>query len=276
MKTLGIDYGLGRSNVDPATGIRYGVISQHSLASWFFDDYQGEYGDPHCPKCGNPAVDVTSKGADYLETIEEYDQDRGCTDYACDSCRYVFDSSEAFPDEPLGFKLEDDDYTAVDCLDSDVMILRSPYYTYAPFCSPCVPGAGNLDDSEGHTSENGVKTFCFSHDLFEDRRAPYRVFRVEDDSEVLPDITLYCGLSGAPIVRVPPEAIDDCAHVGPCDDDVKHWITRVEWLATREDLARMLRESGAWEDLDTADLETLRSRALWSLCCDEREEWRSK
>ena len=28
---VGIDYGLGRSNIDKATGIRYGVISQHSV-----------------------------------------------------------------------------------------------------------------------------------------------------------------------------------------------------------------------------------------------------
>jgi hypothetical protein len=187
----GIDYGLGRTNIDPVTGCRYGVISQHSLADWFYDDYEGQYGDPTCPKCGETAINSEEE-----HTRKQIDADydamapwsmSGCGDYACTLCRILFDSSEAYGDDPIGFKLEDDDYTAVDCLDSDVMILRSPYYTYAPFCSPCVPGAGNLDSAEGHTAEDGIRTLCFSHDLFEDRRAPYRVFRVSDDTEVLPD-----------------------------------------------------------------------------------------
>ncbi len=272
----GIDYGLGRTNIDPATGIRYGVISQHSLASWFYDDYDPQYGDPTCPKCGNPAKDVTDFGAEYLELTDEYDHDHGCTDYACDDCRYTFDSSDAYGEEPIGFELKDDDYHAVDCLDSDVMILRSPYYTYAPYCSPCVPGAGNLDSADDCTSEDGAKTFCFSHDYFEDRRAPYRVFRVSDDTEVLPDVELFDGLSGRLIVTVPPEAIDACSHQGACDDDVAHWISRVQWSATRADLVACLRECGAWKDLDTVDTDTLKARALWMLCCDAREERREK
>jgi hypothetical protein len=112
----------------------------------------------------------------------------GCGDYACTLCRILFDSSEAYGDDPIGFKLEDDDYTAVDCLDSDVMILRSPYYTYAPFCSPCVPGAGNLDSIQDERIDSTCpKTLCFGHEMFEERRAPYRVFRVADDTEVFPD-----------------------------------------------------------------------------------------
>ncbi len=234
--SLGIDYGLGRTNIDTATRIRYGVISQHSLASWFYDEYEPVYGEPHCPKCGYASVDASTLSAEQLNTTdEEYEQGSGCTDYACHNCRYTFDSSEAFPDEPIGHELKTSEYTAIDCLDSDVMLLKSPYYTYAPFCSPCVPGAGNLDDawmggavrieetvdrqfmvlvngfqwggeydtagagnatfeteseaihtfaSEQHV---GAKTYCFSHDYFEDGKAPYRVFRVEDDSEVMPE-----------------------------------------------------------------------------------------
>jgi len=49
----GIDYGLGTSNVDAATGIRYGVISQHSVNLDAWAEAEADYGDPHCPKCGN-------------------------------------------------------------------------------------------------------------------------------------------------------------------------------------------------------------------------------
>src|ERR1700758_5334367 len=34
----GIDYGHGKANVDPATGIRYGVIAQQSIDPEAFDD----------------------------------------------------------------------------------------------------------------------------------------------------------------------------------------------------------------------------------------------
>jgi hypothetical protein len=74
------------------------------------------------------------------------------------------------------------------------MLLRSPYYTYAQFCSPCVPGAGNLDaavDIEDTSvlqeGIDGVKTYAFGHDWFEDGKAPYVVYRVDDGSIVEPE-----------------------------------------------------------------------------------------
>jgi hypothetical protein len=45
----GIDYGLGRANVDHETGIRYGVISQHTVGQAWYDSAEAEYGEPHCP-----------------------------------------------------------------------------------------------------------------------------------------------------------------------------------------------------------------------------------
>src|SRR5690606_21275898 len=40
---------------------------------------------------------------------------------------------------------EKDGYKITGCLDFDLFVLNSPYFTFAQFCSPCVPGAGNLD-----------------------------------------------------------------------------------------------------------------------------------
>lgn len=176
----GIDYGHGQTNIDHATGIRYGVISQGALASWFYDEWMADYGDPACPKCGAPAKDVTGYGAKYLNLCDEYEQydDRGCTDYACDACRITFDSGDAFPEEPRGYELIDDEYHAVDCLD-----LRSPYYTRGVFCSPCVPGAVSLESPD----VDGERAYCFGHEFFEDGRAPYPVYRVADDQLVEPE-----------------------------------------------------------------------------------------
>jgi transposase-like protein len=183
MSYAGIDYGLGRTNIDTATGIRYGVISQHSLASWFYDEWEADYGDPTCPECGCSVADTSGHGDD------EYKQytDHGCADYVCHTCKHTLDSSDVYPEYPIGHELKDRDYHAVDCLDSDVMILASPYYTYAQFCSPCVPGACNLDSAlEPALGMNANRAYCFGHDYFEEQ-APYRVFRVADNSEVFPE-----------------------------------------------------------------------------------------
>ncbi len=66
--------------------------------------------------------------------------------------------------------------------DSDIFILKSPYYTRAQFCSPCAPGACYLTNP----CEDGERAYCFGHDWFDDGKAPYPVFLVADDSEVLP------------------------------------------------------------------------------------------
>jgi len=175
---VGIDYGLGRSNVDLKTGIRFGVISQHAVSEAWCDSAEPDYGEPTCGKCGNPAQEgCIDDEPDYPEWDDEG------MDYFCRDCKRSFNSEDAFRDEPLGWSFEDSEYTLTDCLDSDVFVLKSPYYTFAQFCSPCVPGAGNLDTPVS----NGVKTYALGHDWFEDGKAPYTVYRIADDVEVLPD-----------------------------------------------------------------------------------------
>lgn len=54
-------------------------------------------------------------------------------------------------------------------------------WTFAQFCSPCVPGAGSLDNPV----EDGAKTYCLDHDWFDGGVAPYPVFRVADDKQMV-------------------------------------------------------------------------------------------
>lgn len=181
----GIDYGLGQTNIDPVTGIRYGVISGNGdiLQAWA-DSSEADYGDPHCPKCGNDAGRMSDNDAPDTDG-DEWTQARGeCADYYCVSCRLTFGSESAFGDEAIGYALEDAEYTAVSCLDSDVMITRSPYYTRARFCSPCVPGAGDLNSPD----PQGIKAYCFGPDWYdtEDGLPPFGIWRVSDDSIVVP------------------------------------------------------------------------------------------
>lgn len=211
---VGIDYGMGMSNVDKANGIRFGVISQHSLGEWINDViFDGaDYGQPTCPSCGNTAIS-SDDVSDEISEADWFDH----KDYTCIACEECFWSDNAFSDEMLGWSHESDGYKLTDCLTNDVFVLASPYYTYAQYCSPCVPGAGNLDSPidipvcpecgglfnihvtlnfyqcvackyRPHTEEipelDAPKVYALGHEWFEEHKAPYRVFRVIDGTEV--------------------------------------------------------------------------------------------
>ena len=161
MKTssVGIDYGNGSTNRDKASGIRYGVIPQHEVLQAWSDSSEPNYGEPTCPKCGNAAKKARK------------------TDYHCPGCKYHFDSEEAYGESPFGFELNDGEYKA-ECGESgDIFILESPYFTYAQFCSPCAPGACYLlNPVESDCGNN--RAYCFGHDWFDGRVAPYPIYLV--------------------------------------------------------------------------------------------------
>lgn len=204
----GIDYGMGRTNMDTDTGIRFGVIPANDITQSWYDSSDPDYGKPSCGECGNEAVDLNADNEmpfdlDDLKTIRQegtfrqhdvlripakhrddcgghkewHDEGR---DYACLSCARSFDSDDAYGEEALGFNLDDGEYKAHqggdDC---DVFILESPYYTFAQYCSPCAPGACYLRNP---VDSNGPKAYCFGPDWFDSERpCPYPVYRVDND-----------------------------------------------------------------------------------------------
>ncbi len=153
MTSAGIDYGMGTTNVDVKTGIRYGVISQHDVSQAWADSSEPVY----------PEIEP-----EYDEDGNEIEIDDYCSDL-----------------EPTGYQYSGDGYELTSCLDSDVFVLTSPFYTFARFCSPCVPGAGNLNDAGDES--HGVMTYCLGHDWFDAQKAPYPVYSVETGKEVLPE-----------------------------------------------------------------------------------------
>lgn len=181
----GIDYGKGLTNVDPDTGIRFGVLSSHNVCQAWSDSSEPDYGPPTCPKCGNPAargeahVEQHPNGGVSFWTEQpphtEHWECDGCGDYRCDQCEYLFDGDQAYGGEPVAWTLDDGEYQARQSGDDcDIFILKSPYYTLCNFCSPCAPGAGYL------TSQNpdGIRAYCFGPDWF-DGPCPYDVYSVE-------------------------------------------------------------------------------------------------
>lgn len=231
----GIDYGLGRSNIDNQTGIRFGVISQHSISPDAFDD-----------------VWMNARDLSYENAVAEFKADIGRCESADELSKLIDDrlfNSDAFDVEGLTFPLselaladvwneleqpfndghwdegdrdwlyESGGYRLTNCLHTDVMVLASPYFTYAQYCSPCVPGACNLDsplacdycDNTGrlnsgtnNTVDNGPerecehcqgtgytphapnKCYCLGHDYFEGGKAPYPVYSVATGELVNP------------------------------------------------------------------------------------------
>ena len=159
-----IDYGMGKTNIDTETGIRYGVISQNSVAGEALDCLEYDY-QFSCPQCGNETL-VPSKSKKYGH------------DYYCQSCYTWHDAEDCYGEEPTGFHSNDSDYIVTNCLDNDLMVIKSPYYTYARYCSPCVPGAGNLDSPD---LENGVMAYCLGLDWFDEYSpCPYTIHQVSE------------------------------------------------------------------------------------------------
>jgi hypothetical protein len=171
----GIDYGRGLANVDRATGIRYGVIAANEVGQAWYDSSEADYGTPTCPTCGGALVEFADETADGW-TIRPHE----IPEYACVACRLLCGGESAFSEEPLAHTYTGDGYTA-EQTDSDIFVTASPFYTRGTFCSPCAPGAVSLGTG------GSIRAYCFGHDWFEDGRAPYRLWRVSDDTEVVPD-----------------------------------------------------------------------------------------
>lgn len=190
---MGVNYGFGGTNTDPATGIHYGVISVNALHEWAWESLEPDYGTPTCPKCGGT---VYENGDDKLTaalqaagwTEEQIDNFTPKRDYFCVACRKSFDSDRVFGEEPLGHYIDNAEYSGTVGSDNDLMLVRSPYYTHTQYCSPCAPGAGHLEhpfDREWvydlrlrclREERPGVRAYCLGGDWFDQDRPPYHVY----------------------------------------------------------------------------------------------------
>ena len=157
----GIDYGMGKTNVDTDTGIRYGVIHQNDVGEAWFENAVPIYSTA-CPYCGDG------------EGMEE--------GKICPSCGKTLKWQDFDCQESIGFEYDDEGYVAQSDEQGDIFITKSPYYTRAHFCSPCAPGACYI----ACPCEDGEKAYCFGPDWFEDGKAPYPIYDVKTNELVSP------------------------------------------------------------------------------------------
>lgn len=173
----GIDYGLGKSNVDTQTGIRYGVIA--------------------CNACnGNAVEDIYSNGTDldfeeyidqakkaFFGAMEDYIGDEShLADLFNDHLRDAIGEGYENTGDCTRYLYESDGLKLQVASDGDLWVLKSPYFTRAQFCSPCAPGAGYL----ANPCDDGPKTYCLGHDWFDYSVAPYPIYSVETGEEIKP------------------------------------------------------------------------------------------
>lgn len=121
--TAGIDYscGLG-SNRDLVTGIHYGVISVNEVCQDWLNEFDPVYPDlEHSEDCKDPE---NCDCGEWLEAFAfTYDSEGIQAEYSSDS-PYMF-------------------------------IFKSPTVINCKFCSPCMPGAGDL----GSLDPSGIQTY---------------------------------------------------------------------------------------------------------------------
>lgn len=111
--------------------------------------------------------------------------------YPCKDCevwnKEEEECSDDFTDcEPSGFLLKNDRYTAYQDRDSvDITIIKSPYFTYAQFCSPCAPGACYLRNPVDPSYTNN-RTYCFGPNWFDGELdpCPYEVWEVKTGKKI--------------------------------------------------------------------------------------------
>lgn len=179
MTTRGFDYGRGLTNCDHATGIRNGVIAAHDIGEvWYeaselcYPDYTPEQVD--CPTCEGSGELLTEDGADG-ET---------CECWNCDGAGHVDDDDDYGDNlESCGSEYNKYGYVAACGECGDIFVMKSPFFTRAQFCSPCAPGACYLMNP----CEDGERAYCFGHDWFEGRKAPYPVYSVATGELVQPE-----------------------------------------------------------------------------------------
>jgi len=81
---------------------------------------------------------------------------------------------------------EKDGYVLQVASDGDIFVCKSPYFTYAQFCSPCAPGACYLRNPLEEPNEAN-KCYCLSGEWFsDDEPMPYPVYSIETGKLVQP------------------------------------------------------------------------------------------
>jgi hypothetical protein len=122
-------------NTNPQTGIRYGMISQNSLADWVMDE-----------------IFHNGTNLSYESAWEDYKAEHELTEDSED----IDEHQQEFSD---GYYEDDDTYSAtidgvsVQTSSFGLWVFHSPRIVKARLCSPCVPNCGDLNNIDANGYE---------------------------------------------------------------------------------------------------------------------------
>lgn len=174
MKTSypGLDYSgpSQTANRDPLTGIRYGIISLRSLGEFAWEELESHGTDQDFEEFRSElSAKVRAAVAEALEDFPERFQ-RIVADAACEQAASECGEHYQQPSDNPRLHYEHDGYVLQVTGDGNLFVIKSPFVTNAQFCSPCVPGAGNLDSP----CDAGPECYALGLDWFdEERPCPY-------------------------------------------------------------------------------------------------------
>jgi hypothetical protein len=173
------------TNKDPSNGIAYGVISQNSLMPEVLDDLIQNSEDLVYEESKTDFLNELKNAIkEVLDNNYIHHEDKDIDiDYYLD----LFNNQYENDFHAYYFKDKDYEIRFFDDLNA-MYILKSPYVCMAPLCSPCCPGAGDLNSTNGIDAENNsmgspVECYCLPNDFFEDDKAPYSYKRIEEREE---------------------------------------------------------------------------------------------
>ncbi len=181
MKTTdypGLDYsGPGSTvNRDTKTGIRYGIIAINSCGEWTWDELQnhgtdGDFDEYREELSAKVRAAVAEALSDFPERFQKQVADAAC-EAAEEDCGDHYEQ----PGDNTRYHYEKDGYVLQTTSDGNIFVIKSPYVTNAQFCSPCVPGAGNLNSP----CPDGPECYCLGEDWFDENNpCPYPVRKLE-------------------------------------------------------------------------------------------------
>ena len=180
------------ANYDEKTGIHYGVISPNNISGDALNDicFGSNSTDPHYEAGKTELIDDLKRFCeDHYLNFDHIDEDQFIDQY-----------SDQYENSDGQFDYEDSEYILHVSGDNfGIFVIKSPFYTFTRLCSPCAPGAGDLNnpakidrrftDRSDPGFTNGVETYCLPREYF-DEYSPiqYRYYNVSDDKEVLKPI----------------------------------------------------------------------------------------
>lgn len=171
---MSIDYGMGKTNIDTETGIRYGFIYMNNVSNFAIDDII-QNGDDLSYEEWKLELAKSIEQA-LLSAIRDYGHyDGSLEQVALD----IAEETDYEPGDTTTYEYKDDDIHLETTSDNGIFILKSKYYTLCELCSPCAPGAGYIENEGSH------KAYCLPPSWFDEySKMPYKCFRVDNNEEV--------------------------------------------------------------------------------------------